>query len=92
MTPENAASAVVQPGELTPENAELLAEYAGHLEHSPLSGHSPRTYLGAIRAYLTWLQGTDVDGDPLNDATAKDWAVRDYRSTSSRWPSGPRPR
>src|SRR5579859_8033796 len=80
MTPENAATAVVQPGELTPENAKLLAEYARRLERSPLSGHSPRTYLGALRAYLTWLQDAPVDGDPLNDAAAKDWAVRDYRS------------
>ena len=50
----------------------MLAGYAGHLEHSPLSGRSPRTYLGAVRAYLTWLQDAPVDGDPLNDATAKD--------------------
>ena len=80
MTPENAATAVVQPGELTPENAALLAEYAAHLEHSPLTGHTPRTYLGAVRAYLEWLQGAETDGDPLGDAAAKDWAVRDYRS------------
>ena len=79
MTPENAASAVAQPSELTPENAELLAEYASHLEHSPLTGHTPRTYLGAVRAYLAWLEQAAVDGDPLNDAAAKDWAVRDYR-------------
>jgi integrase/recombinase XerD len=65
---------------LTPENAELLAEYAGHLERSPLTGHTPRTYLGAVRAYLAWLREAEVDGDPLNDAAAKDWAVRDYRS------------
>lgn len=80
MTPENAANARHQHAELTPENAAVLAEYAGHLEHSPLSGHSPRTYLGAVRAYLTWLQEAHVDGDSLNDAVAKDWAVRDYRS------------
>jgi site-specific recombinase XerD len=80
MTPENVASTTVQPGELTPENAALLARYAGYLDHSPLTGHSPRTYLGAVRAYLTWLQAAPVDGDPLNDAAAKDWAVRDYRS------------
>jgi len=80
MTPENAASAVAQPAELTPENTALLAEYATHLERAPLSGHTPRTYLGAVRAFLAWLQQAPVDGDPLNDATAKDWAVRDYRS------------
>jgi integrase/recombinase XerC len=70
----------MQPGELTPENAALLAEYAAHLEHSPLTGHTPRTYLGVVRAYLEWLQGAGTDGDPLGDAAAKDWAVCDYRS------------
>ena len=80
MTPENTAgTGTGRPG-LTPENTALLTEYAAHLEHSPLSGHSPRTYLGAVRAYLTWLQAAEVDGDPLADATAKDWAARDYRS------------
>jgi site-specific recombinase XerD len=58
----------------------MLAEYAIHLQRSPLTGHSPRTYLGAVRAYLAWLERAPVDGDPLNDAAAKDWAVRDYRS------------
>jgi hypothetical protein len=38
MTPENAARLSVRPAGLTPENAELLTQYAGHLEHSPLSG------------------------------------------------------
>ena len=80
MTPENAGGAASQAVDLTPENAELLAKYADHLEHSPLSGHSPRTYLGVVRAYLNWLQEAPVDGAPLNDAAAKDWAVRDYRS------------
>src|SRR5229473_773807 len=80
MTPENAAGGRAQRAGLTPENAELLAEYAHHLERSPLTGHSPRTYLGAIRAYLAWLEQAPAGGDPLNDATAKDWAVRDYRS------------
>lgn len=80
MTPENAVSTAERAAELPPENAELLAKYADHLQRSPLSGHTPRTYLGAVRAYLAWLQGAPVDGDPLNDAAAKDWAVRDYRS------------
>jgi site-specific recombinase XerD len=80
MTPENAVAARNGPAVLTPENAAVLAEYADHLEHSPLSGHTPRTYFGAVRAYLGWLQDTDTDGEPLADAAAKDWAVRDYRS------------
>jgi integrase/recombinase XerC len=80
MTPENAAGTVMQPAGLTPESTALLAEYAIHLERTPLSGHTPRTYLGAVRAYLAWLGQAPVDGDPLNDTAAKDWAVRDYRS------------
>ena len=80
MTPENAGSTVAQPGELTPENTALLAKYATHLERAPLTGHTPRTYLGAVRVYLAWLEQATVDGDPLNDPAAKDWAVRDYRS------------
>jgi hypothetical protein len=35
MTPENAAGQPTQPAGLTPENAEVLAEYADHLERSP---------------------------------------------------------
>jgi integrase/recombinase XerC len=58
----------------------LAARYAAHLKRSPLTGHSPRTYLGAVRAYLAWLQAAEANGDPLNDAAARDWAVRDYRS------------
>jgi len=80
VTPENAASTAPQHGELTPENAAVLAGYAAHLERSPLTGHSPRTYRGAVRAYLAWLQDAGADGDPLHDAAARDWAVRDYRS------------
>jgi site-specific recombinase XerC len=80
MTPENAVKPLGQGTVLTPENTALLADYAVHLEHSPLTGHTPRTYLSAVRAYLTWLQEAPVDGEPLKDAAAKDWAVRDYRS------------
>ena len=80
MTPENASKTNPQPAGLTPENAALLAEYADHLRHLPLRGHTPRTYLGAVRGYLAWLQDAQADGDPLKDAAAKDWAVRDYRS------------
>jgi site-specific recombinase XerC len=80
MTPENTATGRAQPSELTPENTAMLAEYAKHLEHMPLAGHTPRTYLGAVRGYLAWLEQAEVDGDPLNDAKAMSWAVRDYRS------------
>ena len=32
------------------------------------------------RTYLAWLDTADVDGDPLTDPAARDWAVRDYRT------------
>jgi integrase/recombinase XerD len=79
MTPENTASTSRQAPDLTPENKALLGDYATYLSHV-LSGHAPRTYLGAVRGYLAWLESATVDGDPLADATAKDWAVKDYRT------------
>jgi site-specific recombinase XerD len=33
-----------------------------------------------VRGYLTWLAAADADGDPLTQARARDWAVRDYRT------------
>lgn len=45
-----------------------------------MTGHAPRTYLGAVRGYLAWLEAADTDSDPLSEAMARDWAVRDYRS------------
>jgi site-specific recombinase XerD len=59
---------------------EILAAYGRHLARSPLIGHSARTYASAARGYLAWLDGAEVDGDPLADTAARDWAVRDYRS------------
>ena len=74
MTLENGHSQEQSPG-MTPENAELLARFAGHLERSPLTGRSPRIYLGAIGAYLAWLEQAPADNHPLNDAVAKDCRV-----------------
>jgi site-specific recombinase XerD len=93
MTPENARPGAPQARESAPENgrgrqpaplspgsAEVLADYQRHLACSPLIGHSGRTYASAVRGYLAWLDGAEVDGDPLTDHAARDWAVRDYRS------------
>ena len=77
MTPENVASAVTQHAGLTPENPELVAKYAGHLERSPLTGHNPRTYLGAVRGYLAWLQEAPIDGDGV----ARPTVDPDYTAT-----------
>jgi integrase/recombinase XerC len=39
-----------------------------------------RTYLSAVRGYLAWLDGADVDGDPLTEAAARRWAMTDYKA------------
>jgi len=54
--------------------------YTAALARAPLSAETRRTYASKVRAYLPWLDVADVDGDPLTDAAARDWAVRDYRT------------
>jgi site-specific recombinase XerD len=58
----------------------VLDSYVEELEAAPLSAQTRRTYASKVRQYLVWLAGAQVDGDPLGDAAARDWAVRDYRS------------
>ncbi|MBJ7593862.1 MAG: tyrosine-type recombinase/integrase, partial [Candidatus Dormibacteraeota bacterium] len=60
--------------------ASLLEEYRAPLARAPLSPESRRTYLSKVRQFLAWLGAAALDGDPLADAAARDWAVRDYRS------------
>lgn len=33
-----------------------------------------------VRQCLAWLAGAELDGDPLDAADGRDWAVRDYRA------------
>jgi site-specific recombinase XerD len=93
MTPGNTAQGVSQAPGSTPENkrgrrpavlsvgsAEVLAAYGRHLSRGQFIGQSARTYLSAVRGYLAWLDGAEVDGDPLTDPAARNWAVRDYRA------------
>lgn len=54
--------------------------YARQLADAPLSAESRRTYASKVRQYLAWLAGSAVDGDPLTEPTARDWAVRDYKT------------
>jgi len=65
---------------LAPSLVGLLEEYRAELDRAPLSPESRRTYLSKVRQFLTWLGAAAVEGDPLIDAAARDWAVRDYRS------------
>lgn len=46
----------------------------------PLDADTVRNYLSRVRQYLVWLDATNLDGDPLTDPAARDWAARDYRA------------
>jgi integrase/recombinase XerC len=39
-----------------------------------------RVYCSRVRQFLAWLASAAVDGQPLTEAAARDWAVRDYRT------------
>jgi integrase/recombinase XerC len=58
----------------------ILRRYTEALATAPLSAHTRRTYESKVRQYLAWLATAELDGDPLTDKRARDWAVRDYRS------------
>jgi integrase/recombinase XerC len=60
--------------------AEALNAYLAWLEKRPLAARSREAYAHQVRRYLTWLgDRSPVDGDPLADGDARDWAVRDYK-------------
>ena len=45
-----------------------------------MAARSREAYAHQVRRYLAWLgDRSPVDGDPLADGDARDWAVRDYK-------------
>ncbi len=57
-----------------------LTAYLEWLEGRPLAARSRQAYAHQIRRYIAWLgDRSPVDGDPLADGDARDWAVRDYK-------------
>lgn len=46
----------------------------------PLDADTVRAYLSRVRQFLAWLADAEVDGDPLTEPAARDWAARDYRT------------
>src|SRR5258708_37600124 len=62
-----------------PSHEEVLGDYATSLRSAPLAPSTRAKYLSGVRGFLDWVAGADVEGDPLTDAAARDWAVRDYR-------------
>src|SRR5258708_9099127 len=68
------------PTQLPARLDQVLAEYAAALGRAPLQPTSRAKYLSRVRGFLAWLAAADIDGDPLRDPAARDWAVRDYRA------------
>ncbi|WP_327581938.1 hypothetical protein OHA25_39090 [Nonomuraea sp. NBC_00507] len=68
---------------------QTLADYSAALEQVPLAADTRRTYASRVRMYLAWLAGRPaaLNGDPLTDRRARDWAVRDYRHYLLREPT-----
>jgi GNAT superfamily N-acetyltransferase len=75
-----------QPGrhatQLPEELAAPFAQYIDEMSRpgGPLDADTIRAYLSRVRQFLAWLADAAVDGDPLDDPAARDWAVRDYRT------------
>jgi len=60
--------------------AALLESYLAWLEGRPLAARSREAYAHQVRRYLAWVgDRSPVDGDPLAEGDARDWAVRDYK-------------
>jgi integrase/recombinase XerC len=60
--------------------AEALTVYLTWLEGRPLAARSREAYGHHVSRFLAWLgDRSPVDGDPLVDVDARDWAVRDYK-------------
>jgi integrase/recombinase XerC len=75
---ETSASNKDGAGERGPEGA--LAGYLEWLEGRPLAARSRDAYGHQVRRFVAWLADrSPVDGDPLADEPARDWAVRDYK-------------
>ena len=68
------------PAQLPQPVGDVLDSYASALAAAPLAEQTRRTYASKVRQYLAWLARAERDGDPLDSADGRDWAVRDYRA------------
>lgn len=60
---------------------EVLADYRAALARADLSDDARRAYASRVAGFLDWLAAAaGLDGDPLTDPHARDFAVRDYRA------------
>lgn len=72
--------AVSTSGITAAQAADALAGYQAALSRTTLGDATRSKYVQRVRAFLDWLASSDTDGEPLGDAAARDWAVRDYRA------------
>jgi integrase/recombinase XerC len=62
--------------------SEALAAYEQWLPSQPLSNHTRRTYLTQVNRYCSYLSTLPWEyGHPLQEPHARDYAVRDYKTT-----------
>jgi site-specific recombinase XerD len=62
--------------------SEALVAYEHWLAQQPLSTHTRRTYLTQVNRYCTYLSTFSWEyGHPLQEPHARDYAVRDYKTT-----------
>jgi hypothetical protein len=69
--------------ELSGRLAETLTAYRAALAEADLSENARRSYGSRVAGFLDWLAtGADLgaDADPLTQPSARNYAVRDYRS------------
>lgn len=63
------------------EGARVRAAYEKWLARQPLAPNTRRAYLGRVRQYCAYLDARANDyGNPLTDAHARDYAIRDFKS------------
>lgn len=79
-TPAGARRRGASPTTLNAALEEVHVRYVGALAIAPVDDDTRRAYASRVRQYLAWLEGATVEGNPLADEAARDWAVRDYRS------------
>ncbi|MGH2718176.1 MAG: tyrosine-type recombinase/integrase [Actinomycetota bacterium] len=57
---------------------EAFAAYSDQLDATQYADPVKRIHLNTARTYLSWLATTELEGDPLNDPSARDLAVGEY--------------
>lgn len=66
---------------IDPVSTAPLAAYLAWLERQPLAANSRRTYRAHVTQYCAYLAITPSgSGDPLADPSARDYAVRDFKT------------